>query len=252
MSTKNNAGEKNARGSEERVLVEVTISAPIDTVWQALREPHLVAQWFGWGGPNAEAEIDAIFIQSAASDRDRSTIHFIGTNDRFELHSTDGGTIVRVVRSDIRDDDWSDIYEEMTEGWISFTHQLKHMMENYAGAVRQILHLSGDLKSPAKDGFLGLLASRLSHLGVIDDTAIPERSSSPSLHWSTYQMGIRIQTPVDQLIVGVARPAASDAPAGGSLSVSIYGTETAETEREFQLWRDWWSKHLTLETQACG
>ena len=31
-----------------RVVVDVTIAALIDEVWQALRDPARLAQWFGW------------------------------------------------------------------------------------------------------------------------------------------------------------------------------------------------------------
>ena len=41
-----------------RVVVDVTIAAPIERVWQALRDPALLAQWFGWDYDKLAAEIE--------------------------------------------------------------------------------------------------------------------------------------------------------------------------------------------------
>ena len=45
-----------------RVVVDVTIAAPIERVWQALRDPALLAQWFGWDYDKLAEEIDVIFL----------------------------------------------------------------------------------------------------------------------------------------------------------------------------------------------
>ena len=47
-----------------RVVVDVTIAAPIERVWQALRDPALLAQWFGWDYDKLAAEIEMIFMLS--------------------------------------------------------------------------------------------------------------------------------------------------------------------------------------------
>ena len=39
------------------VLVELTISAPIDTVWKAVRDPEQITQWFGWESETLAEEI---------------------------------------------------------------------------------------------------------------------------------------------------------------------------------------------------
>ena len=48
-----------------RVVVDVTIAAPIERVWQALRDPALIAQWFGWDYDKLAEEIDGYFLGGA-------------------------------------------------------------------------------------------------------------------------------------------------------------------------------------------
>ena len=37
-----------AQPMEDHVLVEVTVPAPADAVWAALRDPAKIKDWFGW------------------------------------------------------------------------------------------------------------------------------------------------------------------------------------------------------------
>ncbi|MEW9808510.1 SRPBCC domain-containing protein [Mesorhizobium sp. ZMM04-5] len=247
MSTDSDAAEG---GSDvrERVLVEVTISAPVDTVWRALRDPAEVAQWFGWGGPDAGAEIEAIFGQGAAADEAMRTIAFIGTDDRFELSSAGDATIVRVVRALADGDDWSDVYEDMTEGWIGFAHQLAYMVEHARGRDRRVFHLSGDVTTAGGEGFLELLGRRLARHA----TGAGALGGPRVLRLSRHQVGAHVGEPLDMLVIGVERPPADGAPAGGSLTVSAYGADKAGFDAEQEAWRRWWSKHLSFGPATCG
>ena len=50
---------------KDRVLVEVTAPAPADAVWEALREPAKIKQWFGWEADSLDDEFDYIFVANA-------------------------------------------------------------------------------------------------------------------------------------------------------------------------------------------
>ena len=114
--------------TKDRVLVEVTIPASVDEVWRALREPDQIRRWFGWETDSLADEIEYIFVSHAAASDAEHVIRFDewgGVSDRFELEARGAGTVLRVVRAGQPDQDWSNVYEEMTEGWISFVEQLR-------------------------------------------------------------------------------------------------------------------------------
>ena len=50
------------------LVVEIVVAAPIDVVWNALRDPAAITQWFGWNHPEFAAEIEHIFITHAKED----------------------------------------------------------------------------------------------------------------------------------------------------------------------------------------
>ena len=87
-----------ARPMEDHVLVEVTVPAPADTVWAALRDPQQIKQWFGWDADGLADEIDFIFVTHAEADEARRTVTFVGIPDRYEVEATGETTsLVRVV-----------------------------------------------------------------------------------------------------------------------------------------------------------
>ncbi len=42
---------------QDRTIVEMTIAAPIETVWAAMREPGQLLNWFGWDADTLRDEI---------------------------------------------------------------------------------------------------------------------------------------------------------------------------------------------------
>ena len=47
--------------TNDRLLIEITVPAPVDVVWRALREPDIVRRWFGWEYDGLTAEVQHIF-----------------------------------------------------------------------------------------------------------------------------------------------------------------------------------------------
>ena len=60
----------------DRVLIEILIAAPIEVVWQALRDPAEIRRWFGWDYAQLVEEIDMIFGPGAVPSDDRRTLSF--------------------------------------------------------------------------------------------------------------------------------------------------------------------------------
>jgi uncharacterized protein YndB with AHSA1/START domain len=49
----------------ERLLIEVTMAAPVDAVWRALRDPAEIRRWFGWDYDGLDEEIRLILEEGA-------------------------------------------------------------------------------------------------------------------------------------------------------------------------------------------
>ena len=127
---------------EDHVLVEVTVPAPADAVWAALRDPQQIKHWFGWETDGLKDEIDFIFVTHADADEATRTVTFVGVNDRYEVEARGDSSIVRVVRS-APAGDWSDVFDGMIEGWISFTWQLAFAFARHDLQPRRTIFFSG-------------------------------------------------------------------------------------------------------------
>jgi hypothetical protein len=77
-------------GDETPVIV-VTVAAPVEAVWDALRNKEKIRHWHGWEYEGLEAEIDLIFFTSFTEDETAHTLELQG-GDRFVVDRT------RVVR----------------------------------------------------------------------------------------------------------------------------------------------------------
>jgi hypothetical protein len=81
----------------DRVLVEILVAAPIDTVWRAFRDPEELRRWFGWEYAGLAEEVGYIFgPETVASDADH-TLRFGGMPDRYTLEAHGNHTIVRLI-----------------------------------------------------------------------------------------------------------------------------------------------------------
>lgn len=151
---------------QDHVIVEMTIAAPVDTVWKAMRDPQQMLNWFGWGSDTLRDEIQFIFFDHADVDEANKVIaieEYEGIADRIELKAAPGGTILRVVRSSApQTEDWSSFYEDIWEGWTTFFHQLRFLIERHPGSKRRTLFLSGKL--PSLGGALPVAALGLGKL----------------------------------------------------------------------------------------
>lgn len=137
-----------AQPMEDHVLVEVTVPAPADAVWAALRDPQKIRNWFGWDADSLKDEIDFIFITHASADDEKRVVTFVGVNDRYEVEARGDESIVRVVRS-APAGDWSDVFDGMIEGWISFTWQLAFAFARHEGETRRTLFFRPAPRGPA-------------------------------------------------------------------------------------------------------
>ncbi len=243
--------------TKDRVLVEVAIPAPVEEVWRALREPDQIRRWFGWEADSLADEIEYIFITHAqASDADH-TIRYEGMPDRFELEARGSGSVLRIVRALPGDATWTDVYEEMTEGWIAFVEQLRLALSRHAGEERRTLYLSGGALAegaPKLSEALGVAGLREKPDGApYRAEAADETLEGEVWHRSPHQLGLTVQGWGEGLLIVTDKPANDKRPnGGGSLILTTYGLSDDEFGALEARWRDWWSaRYNTVGGEDC-
>ncbi|TRO96900.1 hypothetical protein FKB34_02750 [Glycocaulis profundi] len=233
--------------ARDRVLVELTISAPYETVWRSLRDPERIADWFGWDADTLADEIDFIFIKHAQASEADGVIRFEGVNDRFELERRGDGVVLRVVRTLPADDGWDDVFEEMTEGWIAFVQQLRVALEAHPGGRRRTIHLSGTAQEPGlvPSAALGLPRPAQARPGAtVVAGGSPGSVSGEVWHATSHQVGVTVREWGDGLLVVL------DKPDGGSLTLTTYGLDDAAFDAMQTRWKDWWQTRFAEPEKA--
>jgi hypothetical protein len=241
----------------DRVLVEILVAAPIDTVWKALRDPVEICRWFGWNYPRLAEDVDVMFVQMADGDVTAHTITATGMSDRFALEAAGAHTIVRIIRSGpVTDGSWQGIYSDLTEGWLTFLHQLKFLLERHPGADRRTVYLNGRAASaatPLPAQALGLDPVAIVPVGerYAIETAAGETLAGTVWYRGAYQFGLTVDGYGDGLLIVNARPRTEkSAHGGGSIVVTTYGLDDAAFERVHDRWKQWWARtYEVIEVQ---
>jgi hypothetical protein len=121
------------------VVVEITVAAPADVVWHALRDSREIRRWFGWEYDGIEEEIDMIFLSDVSESEEDRWLDTHG-GGRFELEPRGDATVVRVTRAaPAGRDGWDGVYDEVNEGWLAFVQQLRFLLERHAGEDRRAM-----------------------------------------------------------------------------------------------------------------
>jgi uncharacterized protein YndB with AHSA1/START domain len=235
--------------TKKQVVVDITIAAPIASVWTALRDPAQLENWFGWDAPTLAEEIRFIFIDGATADAERHIVKFgewEGVTDTIELTTEGTGTRLRLVRAGGAPIDWTGTYEDITQGWINFFQQLRLALERHPGQRRRTIYLSG----PARPGVgapsaeLGLAeASRLSPGASYHARLGPGEDASGMVWYRThFQTAVTVEQWGDGLLVVTDMGVSNKRPHGaGSILATTYGLNDARFAQLEQRWKDWWS-----------
>lgn len=237
---------------QDRVIVEMTIAAPVETVWAAMRDPEQLRNWFGWDADTLQDEIQFIFFDHAEADEATRVISFgeyEGVADRVELRATAGGTVLRVVRSGPVTADWNAFYEDTWEGWTTFFQQLRFLLERHPEAKRRTLFLSG---KPPTPGALPVEALRLNALWsaaagskTTFELPVGETVSGTVWHHSEHQVGMSVDGWGDGLLVITDQPAPNGGPNGGGTALlTTFGLSDAEFAALEQRWTAWWRERF--------
>jgi hypothetical protein len=238
--------------SAPRVVVEVTIAAPIDAVWRALRDPAMLAQWFGWDYEKLAEEIEVIFLAKESVEAVPGRRLDLGT-DVFELASVDGGTRVRGVRSAApASDTWDGVYDDVDEGWRTFVHQLAFWLEAQQGVARtasprRTVYLAGQratADAPSLTAAVG--ASALDGIAVGERYALTATTGDALagvVRFRTeHQLGVSVDGWGPGLLVFAGRPPGPKSPHGGGFAlITTFGCPAEAVAALGDRWQAAWS-----------
>jgi hypothetical protein len=241
-----------AKPMEDHVLVEVTVPAPAEAVWAALRDPQQIKNWFGWDADSLKDEIDFIFVTHAEADEARRTVTFVGVNDRYEVEARGETSVVRVVRS-APVGEWTDVFDGMIEGWISFTWQLAFAFARHPGQTRRTIFLSGPPRADQLGrSLLGLDAAPAP--GEPYSMPLGANADAAGQVWFTarHQIGVTVDAWGDGLLVVLDQPPTEKKPRGSTmLTLTTYGLSDAAFADLERRWKAWWDQRFETVAHDC-
>jgi uncharacterized protein YndB with AHSA1/START domain len=228
--------------------IEITIAAPADTVWHALRDKETIRHWHGWDYDGLDNEIDVIYFTDVAADGDARTLGFQG-GDVIRVEAGDSGdssggdstrvTLTRAPRGS--NPDWDAYYTDITEGWITFLHQLRFAVERRPGAARRTLFFAGSNES----GLDVAAELGLPEGPTVDATLVGEHVKGEVWFRSAHQTGITVDAWGDGLLVVSSVAPGAEKPDGAAMAVlSTYGLDDARRAELRERWTPWWTKRF--------
>lgn len=241
-----------AESDERQVVVDIIIAAPIGAVWEAIRDPDLIATWFGWDAPSLPEEIKFIFLDHATPDTDRHVVQFgewEGTSDAIELTEAGEGTRLRLLRSGGAPIDWEGVYEDIREGWVNFFQQLRLALELHPGEERRTIYLSGAAKPGVGEpsAALGLGDVAAYRPGRPYQAQLATGLNARGLGWyrTHFQTGLVVEQFGNGLIVVSDMGVSPKRPhGGGSVLITTYGLTDSEFSGLEALWKGWWDERF--------
>jgi uncharacterized protein YndB with AHSA1/START domain len=226
--------------SEDRPRIVVTVAAPVEAVWDAMRDKEKIRHWHGWEYEGAqgglEEEIDLIYFTRVTADEE-SGILTLGDGDQFVVEPVEGGSRVTLTRAAYGDNpEWDAYYDDITEGWITFLQQLRFAVERHPGEPRRTLFYSGAGDRPP----IVELGMDVQPAGTPYELELIGAAAKGEVWFtSEHQVGLTVDGWGDGLLVLSHVPPSDKKPDGASMAVlSLYGDvdRAAIDER----WNAWW------------
>jgi uncharacterized protein YndB with AHSA1/START domain len=246
-----------AAPTRDRILVEMTIAAPPDEVWDALKDPAKIYNWHGWDDPSLKEEVEFIYVNYGNYDDAAKVLSFgeyEGVAYRFEVEPRGHGSNLRVIAAASADMDWDNIYKDVIEGWISFAQQLRFGLERHDIGPRRTLYLSGSAKPGGVPPIaaLGLAGVRGRGDGEAVDIDLPTGERAAELwHQNKWQVGVTVPEWGDGLLIATDKSVTDESPDGrGALILTTYGFDDAAFAELESRWRGWWDAHYDKPGEA--
>ena len=229
---------------DTRPQIEVTISAPVDEVWDALRSRDKIRHWMGWEYDGLDGEIDLIFFTDTQEDAAARTLTLHG-GDEIRLEQDGPGTQVTLTRAAHGDNpDWDAYYDDITEGWVTFLHQLRFAVERHPDAARRTLSFVG-----SNDHSVQLLdALDLEDIAAgtpFRTNLLGEDVGGELWFRSDLQLGISVDAWGDGLLVVSGAEPSPRKPNGAAMAIlTTYGLDDSQLAELNERWQSWWTEHF--------
>jgi uncharacterized protein YndB with AHSA1/START domain len=225
---------------EDRPRIVVTVAAPVAAVWDALRSKEKIRHWHGWeyDGPvgGLDDEIDHIYFGEVTED---GTTLTLGKGDTFEVTAVEGGSRITLTRAPRgADPDWDAYYDDVTEGWTTFLHQLRFAVEMHPDEERRTLFYSGT-GGPSPIDELGFQEQPAGTPYELD--LIGEKVSGKVWYVSEHQRGLTVDAWGNGLLVLSHIPPGKLKPAGATMAIlTLYGD--VDRDELAARWSQWWEQ----------
>ena len=176
--------------------VEVDLRTGRDEAWEAVTQPDVLRQWFGWDYDGLDAEIRQIFVDQAtlwAPERmgwaDGSYLEVSGDDDRAR---------VRAVREGVGPADPGQ-FDAIEEGWRAFLVQLRFLLERRPVGHRRTLYLTGETTGRQALGLAGgegweRVGSRVAWTVSPDGFLVVVAGRIPLDDWAAARMEVTVST----------------------------------------------------------
>jgi len=191
------------------------VAAGRDETWEAVTQPPIIRQWFGWDYDGLDDEIKHIFVDQATSLGPRR----MGWADGSYLDVTgdDKRSTVKAIRGE-HPDRHAERYDAIEEGWKAFLVQLRYLLDESPKGTRRTIYLTG---TTAGQRALGLATG----------------------DWA--RVGTRVAWVVDRaghlIVVSAQQPLDSPGACHIEIIVSTFGA----TDAAFDAYRESWSRRWT-------
>jgi uncharacterized protein YndB with AHSA1/START domain len=213
--------------------IEVTVSAPVDDVWTALRDRNTIRHWFGWEYEGLDDEIDLIYFKQMTEDVETRTLS-VQDGDVIRLEPDGDRTRVTLTRPPKGvNPDWDAYYDEITEGWITFLQQLRFAVERKPGVPRRTVFLNSHNKSGR---------SLAEDLGLPGNLTL-EDTKTELWYRAEHQLGVTVDAWGGGLLVVASTGPTEAKPEGVAMAIlSTYGLSDAQLAELTSRWQQWWTE----------
>jgi uncharacterized protein YndB with AHSA1/START domain len=231
--------------AQDRPVIQVTVAAPVDDVWRALREKDKIRHWHGWDDPGLDAEIDLIYFQSFVEDAPARTLG-VQEGDQIVLEPDGDGTRVTLTRAPRGvSPEWDAYYDDITEGWTTFLHQLRFFLERQSGGRRHTAFLAGTTAgAPPLLPELGLDEIATRPAGSPYEAALAGQNVKGEVWFrSAHQLGVTVDAWGEGLLVVAFTEPTEEKPSGTAMALlSTFGLDDAAYTELDERWRAWWGE----------